>query len=94
MTTLSELEGSAAWRTLQEPRVMFCLDDGHTISFLFMHLGKGEEYQDTLTIEAGKGKIEILGPKASDLHRDFCKGKCTMIKADGSDIVSVKCIAT
>jgi hypothetical protein len=46
MTTLSELEGSAAWRTLQEPRVLFHLSDGHTISFWAQHLGKAEEFGD------------------------------------------------
>ena len=68
-----------------EPRVMFCLDDGNSISFWQHHIGKAEELGDVLTIEAGKGKIEIRGPKVKALHRDLCRGKATMIKSPSAD---------
>jgi hypothetical protein len=33
--------------------------------------------------------IEIRGPKALDVYKDFAKGKGTWIKADGKEILSV-----
>jgi hypothetical protein len=37
--------------------------------------------------------VEIVGRQVKELHRDFCRGKCTMIKADGVDIQSVTYVA-
>jgi hypothetical protein len=92
-TKLADLEGSGAWESgISEPRVMFCLDDGHTISFWAHHIGKADASGDALTIEVAKGKVEIVGPKVKDLHRDFCRGKATHIKADGLDILSVRMV--
>lgn len=93
-TKLADLEGSEAWESgISEPRVLFCCDDGHVISFLYNHIGPASAFGDVLTIEVGKtAKIEIYGPKVASLHRDFCRAKCTHIKADGVDILSVKVI--
>jgi hypothetical protein len=97
---LADLVGSEAWdvaaesrRAIGEPRIMFCLDDGHTVSMLFKEIGQAAETGETLVIEFGESKIEIFGPKVKALHRDFCRGYATMIKSDGIDIVSVKLLA-
>jgi hypothetical protein len=87
---LQDLVGSDGWELVTEPRVMFCLDDGHNISFLFNHIGKADESGDVLVVDLGKGKVEIVGPKVKELHRYFCRGKCTMIKSDGLDVLSVR----
>jgi hypothetical protein len=92
-TKLQDLGGSDCWEVVGDPRVMFVCDGGRTISFLQHHLGKAEQSGDMLTIEVVKGKVKIGGPKVKELHRDFCRGKCTMIKADGVDITSVNFIA-
>ena len=46
-----------------------------------------DESGDVLMIEIGKGRAEIVGPKVGALHRDICKGKATLIRSDGLDII-------
>jgi len=91
-TKLADLVGSNAWETVSESRVMICLDDGHAISFAWHQIGKADESGDLLVIEAGKRKVEITGPKVKELHRDFCRGKCTMIRSDGVGILNVRLV--
>jgi hypothetical protein len=87
---LADLVGSDCWECVTEARTLFCLDDGRKISFLYNHIGRADESGDTLRIELGKAAIEIVGPKVKELHRDFARGKCTMIRSDGIDILSVR----
>jgi hypothetical protein len=89
---LQDLVGSDAWEVVAEPRVMFCLDDGRNISFLYNHVGKADESGDVLLVEVGKSKVEIRGPKIKDLHKDFCRGRATHILSDGLDILSVRLV--
>jgi hypothetical protein len=90
---LQDLVGPDAWEVVSEPRVLFCLDDGHIVSYLYNHMGKSDASGDVLTIEVGKtARVEICGPKVPALHRDFCRSKCTNIKSDGLDILSVRLI--
>jgi hypothetical protein len=53
-------------------------------------IGLAERNGDTLRIQLPTGFIKIAGPKVQELHRDFCRGKATLIRVDqGGDIVSV-----
>ena len=38
------------------------------------------------------GTVLVRGPKASDFYDAFCAQRATLLKADGKDVVDVKCI--
>ena len=45
--------------------------------------------QQRLLIECSIGTIVVIGPKAWDFYDAFCDQKATLIKADGSEILTV-----
>lgn len=79
-----------AWEGVAEPRCLICLDTGLEIGWNFQHVQQTVRDGETLRIHGPTGVIEIVGPAARELHREFCRAKSTLIKTDGLDLLSVR----
>jgi hypothetical protein len=88
----ADLHGSEAWAPATEPVITFSLDNGRVIGFPFSHLVKAEYSTAGLVLHWPTDMVEITGPKALEFYKDFAKGNGTWVKADGTDIESVRLI--
>ena len=90
---LSELYGKpSCWEKSSAPLVRFWNDDSNCWSFPFFAVVAAEysPEQERLLIYFPLGTVTVLGPKVSEFYDDFCNHRATNLKADESEIVSVK----
>jgi len=83
---------SQAWQEQPSPAIVrFWCSDGACWGIPLSQV-LGTHYdpeQERLLIECSIGTIVVIGPKAWDFYDAFCSRRASLVKADGSDILTV-----
>ena len=96
MPSLKELYGpkqsSFPWEEQLAEIVRFWTDSGDCWGFLFHHVS-GILYSardERLLIDWALGTIVVTGPRTLEFYEQFSNHRATLIRADGTDILSVR----
>ena len=92
-TLREQFSQPTCWEATQPPEsiIRFCVDSGEIWGLpAFGVIGCCyHPDKEMMSIGYGMGTIIIKGPTTLKFYEDFCRGKATMLRADGKDILSV-----
>jgi hypothetical protein len=82
-----------AWIGRHDPIIQFLTDDGSLYAAQHNALSATSPEPERLEVKAPPhGTIVITGPAARELCNCLCAGQATLIRTDGTDLLSVECI--
>lgn len=81
---------SKCWDREMKPLIRFWTDDGDLWCMPYFNCMGCNQDENEVSIGFPLGTIEVKGPLKDKFLQDFCDHYATNLKADGTDIVSVR----